>query len=108
HVIGEVAGKNALIVDDLTETAGTITSAAAILKEHGAGEIYAGISHAVLTDLAVRRLKESPIKELITTDSTPVHSGAVGCIKVLSIAELLGEGIKRIHEDKSVTSLFEL
>lgn len=108
HVIGDVEGRNVLIVDDLTETAGTITNAAAILKERGAQEIYAGISHAVLTDLAVERLKDSPIKELITTDSTPVHSGAVGCVKVLSVAELMGEGILRIHQDESVTSLFEL
>jgi ribose-phosphate pyrophosphokinase len=108
HVIGDVQGKNVLIVDDLTETAGTITNAAAILRDRGAQEIYAGISHAVLTDLAVERLKNSSIKELITTDSTPVHSGAVGCVTVLSIAELLGEGIIRIHDDESVTSLFEL
>jgi ribose-phosphate pyrophosphokinase len=108
HVIGDVYGHNVLIVDDLTETAGTITNAAAILRDRGAQEIYAGISHAVLTDLAVERLKNSAIKELITTDSTPVHSGAVGCVKVLSVAELLGEGIKRIHDDESVTSLFEL
>ena len=108
HVIGDVYGRNVLIVDDLTETAGTITNAAAILRDRGAMEIYAGISHAVLTDLAVERLKTSSIKELITTDSTPVHSGAVSCVKVLSIAELMGEGIKRIHEDESVTSLFEL
>lgn len=108
HVIGDVHGRNVLIVDDLTETAGTITNAAAILRDRGAQEIYAGISHAVLTDLAVERLKNSSIKELITTDSTPVHSGAVGCVTVLSIAELLGEGIMRIHDDESVTSLFEL
>lgn len=108
HVIGDVYGRNVLIVDDLTETAGTITNAAAILRDRGAQEIYAGISHAVLTDLAVERLKDSPIKELITTDSTPVHSGAAGCVKVLSVAELLGEGIMRIHQDESVTSLFEL
>jgi ribose-phosphate pyrophosphokinase len=108
HVIGDVYGRNVLIVDDLTETAGTITNAAAILRDRGAMEIYAGISHAVLTDLAVERLKTSSIKELITTDSTPVHSGAVSCVKVLTIAELLGEGIKRIHDDESVTSLFQL
>ena len=108
HVIGDVYGKNVLIVDDLTETAGTIVNAAAILRDRGAQEIYAGISHAVLTDLAVERLKNSSIKELITTDSTPVQSGAAGRVKVLSVAELLGEGIKRIHDDESVTSLFEL
>ncbi len=94
--------------NDLTETAGTITNAAAILRDRGAMDIYAGISHAVLTDLAVQRLKDSPIKELITTDSTPVPSGAAGCVTVLSVAELLGEGIRRIHDDESVTSLFEL
>jgi ribose-phosphate pyrophosphokinase len=108
HVIGEVENKNVLIVDDLTETAGTITGAVAMLHRNGARDIYAGVSHTILTDLAVERLKGSDIKELITTDSTPVHSGAVDCVKVLSIAELLGEGIKRIHNDESVSSLFEL
>ncbi len=108
HVIGDVEGKTVLIVDDLTETAGTITGAAKILRAMGAGEIYAGISHAVLTDMAVERLNTSEIKELITTDSTPVNAGAIGCVKVLSVAELLGEGINRIHQDESVTSLFEL
>jgi len=108
HVIGEVEGKNVLIVDDLTETAGTITNAAKILRGLGALDIYAGVSHTVLTDLAVERLKKSDIKELITTDSTPINEAAVGCVKVLSIADLLGEGIIRIHRDESVTSLFEL
>ncbi|MEI6279902.1 MAG: ribose-phosphate pyrophosphokinase [Verrucomicrobiae bacterium] len=108
HVIGEVAGKNVLIVDDLTETAGTLTSAAKMLKKHGALDIYAGVSHAVLTDLAVERLKGSEIKELITTDSVPVRPTSDQRVKVLSVAELLGEGIRRIHDDESVSSLFEL
>jgi ribose-phosphate pyrophosphokinase len=108
HVIGDVEGKNVLIVDDLTETAGTITNAAKILRGFGALDIYAGVSHTVLTNLAVERLKKSEIKELITTDSTPINEAAVDCVKVLSIAELLGEGIIRIHRDESVTSLFEL
>jgi ribose-phosphate pyrophosphokinase len=108
HVIGEVEGKNVLIVDDLTETAGTITNAAKILRGLGALNIYAGVSHTVLTVLAVERLRKSEIKELITTDSTPINEAAVGCVKVLSIADLLGEGIIRIHRDESVTSLFEL
>lgn len=108
HVIGDVEGKNVLIVDDLTETAGTITNAARILRDLGALDIYAGVSHTVLTDLAVQRLKKSEIKELITTDSTPINTAAADCVKVLSIAELLGEGIIRIHRDESVTSLFEL
>jgi ribose-phosphate pyrophosphokinase len=108
HVIGDVQGKNVLIVDDLTETAGTLTSAARMLRSHGALDIYAGVSHAVLTDLAVERLKDSEIKELITTDSVPVRPASDQRVKVLSVAELLGEGIRRIHDDESVSSLFEL
>ncbi|MEI8313119.1 MAG: ribose-phosphate diphosphokinase, partial [Verrucomicrobiota bacterium] len=108
HIIGDVTGQNVLIVDDLTETAGTLTSAARILRKHGALDIYAGVSHAVLTDLAVERLKDSEIKELITTDSVPVRPTSEQRVKVLSVAELLGEGIRRIHDDESVSSLFEL
>ncbi|MFZ4775318.1 MAG: ribose-phosphate diphosphokinase [Terrimicrobiaceae bacterium] len=108
HIIGDVEGKNVLIVDDLTETAGTLTSAARMLRKHGALDIYAGVSHAVLTDLAVERLKDSEIKELITTDSVPVRPTSEQRVKVLSVAELLGEGIRRIHDDESVSSLFEL
>ena len=108
YVIGEVEGKNVVLVDDLTETAGTLTSAAKILKEHGALNIYAGVSHAVLSDLAIERLRNSEIEELITTNSVPVSAGDDGRITVLSIAELLGEGIKRIHNDESVSSLFEI
>ena len=108
HIIGDVSGRNVLIVDDLTETAGTLTSAARMLRKHGALDIYAGVSHAVLTDLAVERLKDSEIKELITTDSVPVRPTSEQRVKVLSVAELLGEGIRRIHDDESVSSLFEL
>lgn len=108
HIIGEVEGKNVLIVDDITETASTLTSAAKILRKHGVLDIYAGVSHTVLTDLAVQRLRDSEIKELITTDSVPVRPAAEQRLKVLSVAELLGEGIRRIHDDESVSSLFEL
>jgi ribose-phosphate pyrophosphokinase len=107
-VIGEVEGKNVILVDDLTETAGTLTGAAKILREHGARNIYAGVSHAVLTELAVERLKSSEIKELITTDSTPVGANSDARVKVLSVAKLLGEGIRRIHDDESVSSLFDI
>lgn len=106
-VIGEVEGKNVIIVDDITETAGTLTGAAKILRAHGAKNIYAGVSHTVLTDLAVERLKSSEIKELITTDSTPVGANSDARVKVLSVAKLLGEGIRRIHDDESVSSLFD-
>ena len=108
HIIGEVEGKHVLIVDDLTETAGTLTSAASLLKKHGALNIYAGVSHAVLSDLAIERLKKSNIVELITTNSVPVRCEEDCNIKVLCIAELLGEGMKRIHNDESVSSLFEI
>jgi ribose-phosphate pyrophosphokinase len=107
-VIGDVEGKNVILVDDLTETAGTLVGAARILREEGARDIYAGVSHAVLTDLAVKRLKGSEIKELITTDSVPVRTDVNSRVKVLSVAELLGEGIRRIHDDESVSSLFDI
>jgi ribose-phosphate pyrophosphokinase len=108
HIIGEVEGKNVLIVDDLTETAGTITSAARILRQHGARDIYAGVSHAVLTDLAVERLKDSELKGFISTNSVPSRL-TTGCrVTELSVAGLLGEGIRRIHDDESVSSLFEV
>lgn len=106
-VIGDIAGKNVLIVDDLTETAGTLTSAAALLKERGAEKIMACVSHALLNELGVERLRKSFIDELITTD-TVARSAIPGLnISTLSVAGLLGEAIKRIHHNSSVTSLFE-
>ena len=106
-VIGDIAGRNVLLVDDLTETAGTLTSAAALLKSRGAEKIIACVSHALLTDLGVERIKNSPIDELITTDTVlrPVYPGVN--VTTLSVAQLLGEAIKRIHHNSSVTSLFE-
>ncbi len=106
-VIGDIAGKNVLIVDDLTETAGTLTSAAALLRERGAEKIVACVSHALLNDLGVERLRKSSIDELITTD-TVARSAIPGInVTTLSVAGLLGEAIKRIHQNSSVTSLFE-
>jgi ribose-phosphate pyrophosphokinase len=107
-VIGDVEDKNVILVDDLTETAGTLDGAARILRDQGARDIYAGDSHSVLTDLAVERLRNSEIKELITTDSVPVRTDVDSLVKVLSVAELLGEGIRRIHDDESVSSLFDI
>jgi ribose-phosphate pyrophosphokinase len=107
-VIGDVQSKNVVLIDDLTETAGTLTSAAALLKKQGAKDIYAGVSHAVFTEIAHKRLSESVILELITTDTTPVHLHPECRITVLSIAELLGEGIQRIYSNESVSSLFEI
>jgi ribose-phosphate pyrophosphokinase len=107
-VIGDVNDRDVIVVDDLTETAGTLCGAANILREQGARNIYAGVSHAVLTDLAADRLRESEIRELITTDSVPVKPYDGARLKVLSVAPLLGEGIRRIHNDESVSSLFRL
>ena len=106
-VIGEVRGKNALLVDDLTETAGTLTQAAQLLKRKGAKKILTCVSHAILNDVNVERLRKSAIDELITTDTVlrPAISGVK--ITTLPVAELLGEAIKRIHSNSSVTSLFE-
>ena len=108
NVIGEVEGRDVIIVDDLTETAGTLCSAAKILKERGASRIIACVSHAVLSDLAIERLKKSEIAELITTNSVPVRSGDGFSITELCIAELLGKGIVSIHDDESVSSLFKI
>ena len=108
YVIGDVDGCDVLLVDDLTETAGTLSSAANVLKEHGALNIYAGVAHAVLVDLAIPRLQNSQIEELITTNSTPVRTVEGFKTTVLCVSELLGEGMKRIHNDESVSSLFKI
>src|SRR5258707_11918303 len=106
-VIGEIRGKNALLVDDLTETAGTLTQAASLIKRKGARRILACVSHAVLNETGIERLRKSAIDELVTTDTVlrPAISGVE--ITTLSVAGLLGEAIKRIHSNSSVTSLFE-
>src|SRR5436190_14974773 len=108
YLIGEVEDCDVLLVDDLTETAGTITSAATLLKKNGALDIYAGVAHAVLADVAIPRLQNSQIKELITTNSVPVRRVDGFTITALCVSELLGESIKRIHNDESVSSLFKI
>ena len=106
-VIGDIEGKNVLLVDDLTETAGTLVNAASLLKNRGAQRIQACVSHALLNDLGIERLRKSAIDESITTD-TVARSAIEGVrITTLSVAGLLGEAIKRIHSNSSVTSLFE-
>jgi ribose-phosphate pyrophosphokinase len=106
-VIGEIRGRTILMVDDLTETAGTLTTAAKLLRRKGAKGIYACVSHAILNDLGIQRLRKSNVDELITTDTVlrPQIDGVK--ITTLSVAGLLGEAIKRIHSNSSVTSLFE-
>lgn len=106
-VVGDVAGCDVLLVDDITETAGTLVAAAKILKEHGAVNITAAVSHCVLNDVALERLKSGLIDELITTNSTPVDPKGLP-ITVLSIAKLLGQAIIRINSNESVTGLFRI
>jgi ribose-phosphate pyrophosphokinase len=108
NVIGEVEGKSALLFDDMIDTAGTITHAAAALKEKGAKKVIAACSHAVLSGPALDRINESALEEVIVTNTIPMDEKQQRCNKltVLSVASLLGEAIKRIHEETSVSSLF--
>jgi len=108
NVIGEVEGKNALLFDDMIDTAGTITHAAAALKEKGAKKVIAACSHAVLSGPALDRINGSVLEEVIVTNTIPMDEKQEKCkkLRVLSVASLLGEAIKRIHEETSVSSLF--
>src|SRR5450631_608663 len=108
YLVGDVEGKDVLMVDDLTETAGTLTAAARLLKENGARRIMAAVSHCLLTDVAIKRLQDSVIDEVITTNSTIVRPIPGFKLTVLSVAGLLGEAIKRINGGESVSSLFEI
>jgi len=107
-LVGDVEGCDVMMVDDLTTTCGTLTSAAKILKKNGARDIYAAVTHGLVTPLGAERLKASPIHELVVTDSVPQHPLPGVQVKVLSVADLLGEAIRRIHNNQSVTSLFRL
>lgn len=108
HIIGDVSGKTAVIVDDMIDTAGTITEVAKLLVKEGAREVYAAATHAVLSGPAIDRIAGSPIKELAVTNSIPLpQEKRLPNIAVLSVADLLAEAILRIHEDLSVSTLFE-
>lgn len=108
HVIGDVKGKDAILLDDMIDTAGTITHAATAISENGAKRVIAACTHAVLSGPALERINGSVLEEVITTNTIPLDSKLEGCRKltVLSSASLLGEAIRRIHEESSVSSLF--
>jgi len=108
HLIGDVKGKAAIILDDMVDTAGTLTQAAKALKEHGARSIHACATHGVLSGPAIDRINDSPIEEVLITDTIPLGEKAekTSKVRVLSVADLLAEAIRRIHEDESVSSLF--
>jgi len=107
NIVGEVAGCDVLLVDDITETAGTLIAAAKILRDNGAVSITAAVSHCILNEVALERLRSGLIDELITTNSTPIETRGLP-ITVLSIAKLLGQAILRINSNESVTSLFRI
>lgn len=108
HILGEVEGKTAILVDDIIATGSSLIEAAKVLKKKGAKEIYAVISHGVLSGNAIEKLENSDIKKLIITNSMKLpESKKSPRIEVVSIASLLAEAIKRIHEEKSVSILFE-
>ena len=108
HIIGEVEGRSCVIVDDMVDTAGTLTEAARSLKEAGANSVYAAVTHPVLSGPALKRISESAIEELIVTDTIPLSKNTddTSRIHVVSSARLLGEAIRRINNEESVSSLF--
>lgn len=108
HIIGDVEGRTCVLVDDLVDTAGTLCKAAKALKEHGAAKVVAYCTHAVLSGPAISNISNSVLDELVVTDSIPLSEEAQACAQVrqLSIAELLGESMRRMHTGESVSSLY--
>jgi ribose-phosphate pyrophosphokinase len=107
NIIGDVEGKNAVLFDDLVTTARTLCQAAEAIRVRGAKEIYAGVTHGVFCPGSIERIAKSPIKEVVVTDTLQHEPGALGPqVKVLSVAGLLGEAVQRIHEERSLSSLF--
>jgi ribose-phosphate pyrophosphokinase len=108
NIIGEVKGKNCIMMDDMVDTAGTLCQAAAVLKDRGAKSVHAYITHAVLSGPAVSRISESALDDLVVTDTIPLSEEAQACRKIrqLSTAELLAETMRRISDEESVSSLY--
>ena len=106
HVIGEVKDRNVILVDDMISTATSITEAAKKIRKEGAKDIYICGTHAVLAGKAVEKLQKAPLKEVVVTDTIPLDGKEFPTLRVLSIANLLGEAIRRIHHSESVSSLF--
>jgi ribose-phosphate pyrophosphokinase len=108
HVIGEIEGRNCVIMDDMIDTAGTLVKAAEVLKERGAKKVFAYCTHAVFSGPAIERIQNSKLDEVVVTDTIPLDDGGKQCKKVrqLSVAFLFAETIRRISDGESVTSLF--
>jgi len=109
NIIGEIEGRRTIVVDDIVDTAGTLCNAAAALKDHGAASVHAYITHGVLSGTAVNRIGTSPLERLVITDSIQANHAILNSrrIRQLTIAPLLGEAIKRISDESSVSSLFD-
>lgn len=107
-VVGDVKGRDVIIVDDMTTTAGTLCGAAQLIRDHGARSVRAAVTHALVTDEGVEVLKKSAVEELITTDSVPLRDWRGYRAEIHSVAELLGEAILRIHNNQSVSCLFKV
>jgi len=107
HIIGDVEGRNVILVDDMISTATSITEAAKHCRKKGAKDIYICGTHAVLAGKAVEKLQKAPVKEVVVTDTIPTAGKEFSNLKVLSIANLLGEAIRRIHHSESVSTLFQ-
>ena len=108
HIIGDVDGKTCIIVDDMIDTAGTLCQAATALKAHGAGDVHATATHAVLSGPALERINASSLKEVLICNTIPAEAKVIECprLRIISVAKLLAEAINRIHGDESVSSLF--
>jgi ribose-phosphate pyrophosphokinase len=108
NIIGDVRDRSCILIDDLVDTAGTLCQAAVALKEQGARKVIAYITHPVLSGKAVERISTSELDELVVTDTIPLSAAAKACsrIRVLSVAELLAETIRRIRDEESVSSLY--
>ena len=107
HIIGDVEGRNVILVDDMISTATSITEAAKHCRKKGAKDIYICGTHAVLAGKAVEKLQKAPVKEVVVTDTIPTAGKEFSNLKILSIANLLGEAIRRIHHSESVSTLFQ-
>ena len=109
NVIGDVAGRDAILIDDEVDTGGSLASAARALIEHGATRVSAAVTHAVLSGSALNHLSEAPIDQLIVTDSLPINEKKIARLPlhIVSVAPLLGEAIRRIHEGRSVGEIFQ-
>ncbi|MTI46481.1 ribose-phosphate diphosphokinase [Sporosalibacterium faouarense] len=108
NVIGDIEGKNVIIVDDIADTAGTLTKAAKVLKDFGAKKVYAACTHALLSGPAIERIENSEIEKFIVTDTIPLsEEKKIDKIEVVSVAPLFAEAIRRIYENKSVSKLFD-